>query len=389
MALSFATTALLQREIIANLDNKTIIREFANHKFEGELKRQGDTVTVQSLGDVTWNRGQTSGSAITAGTLTVSEFQLTVNECDNVNIPVKDIDVIQYNRDAQGDVASRMGNALAQNMDKYTGQLAAYNATTKNTTAITMAVGNSYSTIARLKTDLAKLNVIDGLTVFVSPEVENFLVQSTEFINTEVGAGQRINGMIGRVAGLDVRSTNNLPHVSTLTMPTIAVDTNTFTIDGVVITFVSSGTAAAAGEVSIGADVAANQVNLVAAINGTGTPGAATYIEFSAADRLILKNAYIQAESAFNASDKLRIYSASAITTSETVTPADFVVSADATIIFAMDRDAVNVVDQMVKMVSRDQQDATSTNLLGEYVYGGAVLGRNADRIATYDVANG
>lgn len=389
MALNYTTVALLQREIIANLDNKTIIREFANHKFKGELQRQGDTVTVQSLGDVTWNRGGTAGAAITAGALTVSTFNLTVNETDQVNIPVADIDTIQYNRDAQGDVASRMGNALAQNMDKYTGQLAAMNATTKNTTAITMAAGNSFSTISRLKTDLAKLNVTEGLTVFVSPEVENFLVQSSEFINTEVGAGQRINGMIGRVSGLAVRSTNNLPHVKTVTMPTIPTATNTVVIGGVTFTFVAAASASAAGDVSIGADVAASQVNLINAVNGTGTASAATYVEVSAANRLLLKNAFVQFESAFNASDEARIYSASTLAFTETVTPADFVISADATIIFAMDRDAVNVVDQMTKMDSRDQTDAFTSNLLGEYVYGGAVLGRNADRIATYDVANG
>ena len=38
--------------------------------------------------------------------------------------------------------------------------------------------------------------------------------------------------------------------------------------------------------------------NLVLALNGTGTPGATTYIDVSAADRILLKNANVSATSA-------------------------------------------------------------------------------------------
>jgi len=45
------------------------------------------------------------------------------------------------------------------------------------------------------------------------------------------------------------------------------------------------GNATAAGDVSLGANEAASYANLVLAINGTGTPGASTYIEVSDDDR--------------------------------------------------------------------------------------------------------
>jgi hypothetical protein len=387
MALSITTVALLQREIIANLDKVTVIRPFANHKYEGELKRQGSTVTVESLGDVTWNRGGTAGAAITAGTLTVTNYDLTVNECDQVNIPVADITKIQYNRDAQADVSSRMSVALGQIMDRYTAQLAAINASTKNVTAITVSASNAYATVARLKTDLRKKNVpLEGVGLFVNPEVENFLVQASEWDATERGVDFRVNGLIGRLSGMPVYVSNNLPHVRVVTMPTIPVAGDTMEIGGVTFTWRANGGANAAGDISIGANVAASKVNFVDAINGTGTAGASTYIAVSAADRLLLKNAFVKATTF--SGNVSRVYSADTLAFTEVVTPADFTIAADAAIIFAMDRDAVNVADQMTEMASRDQVDAFTTNLLGEYVYGGAVLGRNADRIATYDVTN-
>jgi hypothetical protein len=390
MALNYTTIALLQKEIIANLDNMTVIRPFANHKYEGQLKQQGDTVTVQSLGDVTWNRGGVAGAAITAGTLTVSTFSLTVNECDQVNIPVANIDEVRYNRQAQADISSRMAEGLAQIMDKYTAQLAVINATTKNTTAVTLTTANVFSTFARLKTDLVKKNVkLGGVGVFISPEIENWLVQADEFDANEGGLEVRKNGYIGKISGLKIYTTNNAPHRKTLTLPTIPVAGDSIQLGGVTFNFVAAGAAAAAGDVAIGANVAACQVNLVNAIRGTGTAGATTYIAVSAANRLILKNLFVDCDLAFSAANVLRIYSANTLTTVETITPADGVISADAVIMFAMDTEAVNVVDQMTRMDSRDITNGFTTNLLGEYVYGGAVLGRNADRIATYDVANG
>lgn len=55
----------------------------------------------------------------------------------------------------------------------------------------------------------------------------------------------------------------------TLTIDTQITNTNTMTIGTTVYTFVTDGTEASAGEVSIGTDLATCQANLVAAVNGT------------------------------------------------------------------------------------------------------------------------
>lgn len=64
-------------------------------------------------------------------------------------------------------------------------------------------------------------------------------------------------------------SNHTAPSAGTLTMDTQPISGNTLTIGTKVYTFVPVGTDTADGEVSIGADLAEAQANLVAAINGT------------------------------------------------------------------------------------------------------------------------
>lgn len=63
----------------------------------------------------------------------------------------------------------------------------------------------------------------------------------------------------------------------------------------VTITLTAKATPATEGQVDVGADTETSIANLAAAINGTGTPSATTYIELSAAHRKAIKDAGIVA----------------------------------------------------------------------------------------------
>jgi len=80
-----------------------------------------------------------------------------------------------------------------------------------------------------------------------------------------------------------------------MTVGTQPSNTDTFTIAGVTFTCVTDGTAANAGEVAIGADLADFKTIVVQAINGTGTEGVSNYIDVSVENRRKLQNAGISA----------------------------------------------------------------------------------------------
>jgi len=129
--------------------------------------------------------------------------------------------------------------------------------------------------------------------------------------------------------------------LGTLTMDTQPISGNTVTIGTKVYTFVPVGTANADGEVSIGADLAAAKVNLVAAINGTDGFNIANTVA-SAAD-FIVNDCIITALIGGTAGNS--------IATTETFT-AETNVFAAATLTTGADCTAANAVIELVAAIT-------------------------------------
>ena len=65
MANTIITKPILQREITRFLDKNRVMTAWANRKYEGDLKNQGDTVTVQEFPNLAGQHGGTAGADIT------------------------------------------------------------------------------------------------------------------------------------------------------------------------------------------------------------------------------------------------------------------------------------------------------------------------------------
>lgn len=90
-------------------------------------------------------------------------------------------------------------------------------------------------------------------------------------------------GFRGTFGGMPVYEASNLTTTTTLDLATNPTAGDYVEIQGVRFTF--RAVPSVAGEVDIGSDADGSAVNLVAAINGTGTPSATTYIDLSADNR--------------------------------------------------------------------------------------------------------
>jgi len=101
---------------------------------------------------------------------------------------------------------------------------------------------------------------------------------------TALGDSTLKNGVIGPWQGWTVVQNNNLPWSATLTIATKPIDGDTVVISGV--TFEFKDTIATAGQVYIGANVAASRANLKLAVEG-GTVGTA-YIALGIRDQFLL-----------------------------------------------------------------------------------------------------
>lgn len=113
--------------------------------------------------------------------------------------------------------------------------------------------------------------------------------------------------------------TPEVEHEQVLSLATIPTDTDTITLCGVTFTADADGAAVGAGHFSIQTTADLARAQLAEAINGTGTPGVDTYIDVSAADRLILRNRGVVAVND-NTANTLTVTAFGSIAGAETLT---------------------------------------------------------------------
>lgn len=276
-------------------------------------------------------RTYTRGTAVTIRDLTDTDESLTVSTSMVVPFYVDDLDALQHNYKVLNEYADDAATVLKNWIDgDVLGEYA--NATSKvddveinGGTALngfTLTTANVLSVFTQAKKKLQKQNLPGGLTnlfAVISPEFESVLLNFFANRETPLGDSTGTNGNIGQYMGFDLYVSNGLSFSASLVTSTIPVAADTITINGVVLTAAANGAATNAGDFSISTTAALATANIVAAINGSGTPGASTYIEFSAANRDLLMGI-----TATNNTTSIAIVAEGAglIAVSETLTPA-------------------------------------------------------------------
>lgn len=388
MATSFTTNPFLTKEVIMNLDPKKTIAKYAqNTMLEGQLRKEGDTVRVQNLPDVEWNKGGTAGADITASSFAITQESLTISDTFQINEEITDLQEVQYNRILMSDITSRIAEGQARVQDKYVAAMVRdANASNQfnEATPLAVTVANSLTTVEQLRVALEDQNVDVGagdVGLFISPNFASLLRQGNWLTNTEAGVDVNIKGYLGRCSGMNIYQSNLLPSVVNLTMDTQPTANDTLTINGITWTYVAAGTAAAAGEIALTGSLAGDQANLINAIMGTGTAGAATYVDVSAANRTALENLDIYVGTF--ASNVAKITASSTLTVSETFTAVTNIFGTVGKLAFAIKKGAINIAYQLNKMKVTEATQGFRSNILGEMVAGRKVFATDAKKIAT------
>jgi len=150
------------------------------------------------------------------------------------------------------------------------------------------------SVFGEADTALARKRVMKGMPRFavVEPSVATTLGLLEIANGFNMADAALKNGYIGdSKLGFKVFISPDLPCSVALTLATNPTAADTITVYGVTFTFVAS-VGSTAGNVLIGANAAATQANLRAAVNGSAGAGS-TYVEVTAADRTELTNANV------------------------------------------------------------------------------------------------
>lgn len=204
----------------------------------------------------------------------------------------------------QGWLEDNIGYELANNIDQYvisTGLAGSY----ATIAGGTLSASNVFELLSSTTAELSRNKALIGRSfAIVDPDFVATLANSDKANGFNLADETLIQGYRGPTsAGFLIYESNNLPYSVTLTMAATPTAGDTFEIQGKLFEFVANGTAAAAGEISLGTGgtaLADTQASTRAAINGTGTPGASNYIDLSTYDRRDLLNSQVSC-SAFSA----------------------------------------------------------------------------------------
>lgn len=232
MALASFIPELWAARLLANLEEAHIATAFVNRDYEGEIKQQGDTVHVNTLGLVTikdYDATAKANGIDAPQTLDTTDQTLVIDQAKYYNFKVDDIDRVQAAGPLMDQAMHNAAFGLAHEIDTkifatISEAVPAGHIVGNNSTAAT--VDNVYSYLVKLRTILNKANCPkDGRKIACSSDVTGVLLNDDRFIKAGVAQSEERleNGLVARAVGFDIYETEDVPEgesIATVPMAT-------------------------------------------------------------------------------------------------------------------------------------------------------------------------
>ena len=282
-------------KVQAFLSKRLVGKEICRTEFKDRL-RSGQTIDWPYI---TRGRVQT----YTPGTDLTMDANTAVSDTMSINQSKAATFVLDPNQQAQAEdktinaqLANEQAYVLANDIDQAVLKEGTDNAGS-TIAAGALSAATLYSQMTNAMATLQRNNAADGeMAAVLDPETIALLAQVEVANGFNVADSALENGYVGKsTAGFFVYNSNNLPTSVVLTVDTQPTAGDTFTIAGVTWSCVADGTAAAAGEINIGADLNDFKAIFLTAINGTTPPTASDYIDVSVERRRSYQQAAVNA----------------------------------------------------------------------------------------------
>jgi len=220
MTIQSFVPSLWAGRLLANLNDAHVYKSAMNTDYEGEIKGQGSSVRINSIGRVSvsaYTRNTTIGNP---ETLNLEAQLLVVDQANFFNFMVDDVDVVQMKASIMDSAMKEAAWGLADTCDAAIGALLAANVASANTmTAATVGYGAGEKEPLDVFLDadivLTGTNTPrDGRYAFVPPWLEAYIRKSEGFVAN--GTEQNVQNLkrsdpIGMFGGFEVRVSNNVP----------------------------------------------------------------------------------------------------------------------------------------------------------------------------------
>lgn len=213
MAVTSFIPEIWAARLLANLEKAHVYAALVNRDYEGEIKNAGDTVHINTLGDLTV--GTYNGStAITYEDLATTSQDLEIDQQKYFAFRIDDVEKVQA---LPGLVEAATQNAAYQLNDvndKFLATTLAAGATAVSASSVALTAANVYQNIVAMKVALDRQNVpTEGRWLVVDPSFHGLLLQDERFVSfgTDITNERLTNGRVGRAVGFDIYVSNNAP----------------------------------------------------------------------------------------------------------------------------------------------------------------------------------
>ncbi|WP_077325771.1 P22 phage major capsid protein family protein [Virgibacillus siamensis] len=201
---------LWSARLLANLDKAHVFGSVVNRDYEGEISNQGDTVHIQQAGDISVFDYDKVNGLNAPETVKSTSRDLLIDQAKAFNFMVDDIDKVQANVELVDRYAQRAAYAVNDIFDKY---IAGHyvDATHKigdDASPITIDGTTAYEQLSKMATLLDEANVPqEGRWAVLPPFYYEALRSQNSGAMFEEA---KENGRVGRLAGFDLRMSNNV-----------------------------------------------------------------------------------------------------------------------------------------------------------------------------------
>jgi hypothetical protein len=354
-----------------------VAKEIMNTRFEPKL-RFGESIerVAYDISGVQV-RSVSRGSASTIDTITDSVELLNINLEKEAVFHISDGEVTQAGPLNPGEtIGAKIAHLVAADLDArcfaevdnalYSFDNGDLTTLASTGTAITLSSTTVPQMVSRMPAKLRFRNnqeVTTNMVFVVDSYAASDIAQYLLGKNIDLAGAVFKNGYTGDISNAKMYVSENLKGEATLVVD-IATADEVFTIFGV--TFTAKASPAAAGEFDVAASADAQGQIMVDMLNGTGTPGASSYIALSDADRNTLIAAGVEA-SYNTGTDVLTVTARGRIIFSTTMSGA----TTNKLHCYFGKRGAIDLVVQDMKEVDmRRTADRRGTNVFTSYLAG-------------------
>lgn len=208
-------------KLLLNFERKLVYADLVSRDYEGDVSQAGDTVHINTLGDVTVNPYAPNTTEIQPETLATTSQPLTIDQSHYFAFEVDDVDKRQMAGDLVSDATRNAGYGFAKVVDEYIVDLHSGVDSGNDLGAMDVTDGEAaYDLLLELRTACAEKDIPDvDRWCVVPPWFAGLLLNNEKFVKNaalgERAADALLNGHIGRAAGFDVYESNSNPVLTT------------------------------------------------------------------------------------------------------------------------------------------------------------------------------